>query len=143
MRVPTNLNHTPIVSVDDYEQIDGCSANDTDARALSLGFAQYENKSRPRSLTLKVFRKANDKWSRQSEELPLHRVLDLSILLLRSIAQDPNALSQSPLSVRMNGNNPQNRAVIVHLCKADRQFLLPRIEELKYLLNTIDYKTLL
>ena len=32
---------------------------------------------------------------------------------------------------------------ILNHCKNDRSNLLPRIEELKYLLNVIDYKTII
>jgi hypothetical protein len=31
---------------------------------------------------MKVWRKPGDRWSRQSEEIPIHRNLDLTILLL-------------------------------------------------------------
>ena len=36
-------------------------------------------------ISAKVWRHTGEKWSRQSEELPLHRVLDLAILVCRSI----------------------------------------------------------
>jgi hypothetical protein len=37
-------------------------------------------------VSAKVWRHTGGKWSRQSEELPLHRVLDLAILECRAIA---------------------------------------------------------
>jgi hypothetical protein len=35
-------------------------------------------------ISAKVWRHTGEKWSRQSEELPLHRVLDLAILVCRA-----------------------------------------------------------
>jgi hypothetical protein len=78
MKTPKKLKHKPIVSVNDYHKIDGKYKNNTDAKALSLGKAQYDNNE----ISLKIWRNVNSKWSRQSEELPLHRNLDLTILLL-------------------------------------------------------------
>ncbi|CAM1346782.1 DUF6530 family protein [Tenacibaculum insulae] len=78
MKTPKKLKHKPIVSVNDYDKIDGKYKNNTDAKALSLGKAQYDNNE----ISLKIWRNVNSKWSRQSEELPLHRNLDLTILLL-------------------------------------------------------------
>ena len=39
---PKNLGHKPIVSVNDYDKVDGMYRNNTDARALSIGWAQYD-----------------------------------------------------------------------------------------------------
>lgn len=78
MKTPKKLKHKPIVSVNDYDKIDGKYKNNTDAKALSLGKDQYDNNE----ISLKIWRNVNSKWSRQSEELPLHRNLDLTILLL-------------------------------------------------------------
>ena len=35
-------------------------------------------------ISAKIWRYTGEKWSRQSEEMPLHRVLDLAILICRS-----------------------------------------------------------
>ncbi len=37
MRVPEHLAHKPIIGVDNYDRIDGRYANNSDAKALSLG----------------------------------------------------------------------------------------------------------
>jgi len=137
MKLPNNPKHRPIIVVDNYDQIDG-KYQGRDAKFLSIGYAQYNMSD----LSLKVFRKPKDRWSPQSEELPLHRVLDLSILLLRTLATDSDVLIQSPLSERMKEVNYYNlgKTDIVNFCREDRSHLLPRLEELKYLLNTIDFK---
>ncbi|EST55552.1 hypothetical protein T458_07430 [Brevibacillus panacihumi W25] len=85
MKIPATLQHKPVVVSENYERVDGRLARSTDAKGLSLGLAQW-NDSEKATLTAKVWRTAGKSWSSQSEELPLHRVLDLSILLCRSLA---------------------------------------------------------
>lgn len=79
MKIPTTLKHKPVIVAEDYEQIDGRAAYDTDAKGLSLGLAQWNDRGKV-DISAKVWRYTGEKWSRQSEELPLHRVLDLAIL---------------------------------------------------------------
>ncbi len=83
MKIPTGLKHKPVLVVENYEQVDGRSAYDSQAKGLSIGLAQWNDRGRV-DASAKVWRYTGEKWSRQSEELPLHRVLDLAILLARS-----------------------------------------------------------
>ena len=83
MKIPTNLKHKPVVVAEDYENIDGRYAYNSDAKGLSLGLAQWNDRGKV-DISAKVWRYTGEKWSRQSEELPLHRVLDLAILICRS-----------------------------------------------------------
>lgn len=83
MNIPTTLKHKPVVVVENYEQIDGRKAYNSDAKGLSLGLAQWNDRG-SMEISAKVWRHTGGKWSRQSEELPLHRVLDLAILIARS-----------------------------------------------------------
>ncbi|MFD0868654.1 Uncharacterised protein [Chlamydia abortus] len=85
MKIPTTLKHKPVVVSENYEQIDGRYARNTDAKGLSLGLAQWNDRGNV-DISAKVWRYTGEKWSRQSEEMPLHRVLDLSILICRTIA---------------------------------------------------------
>lgn len=55
----------------------------SDAKGPSLGLAQWNDRGRV-DISAKVWRYTGEKWSRQSEELPLHRVLDLAILICRA-----------------------------------------------------------
>ena len=80
MKVPEHLGHKPIIGVDNYDRIDGKYANNTDAKALSIGKSQWNTED----ISAKVWRHTGEKWTRQSEELPIHRVLDLAILILSS-----------------------------------------------------------
>ena len=83
MEIPTTIKHKPVIVAEDYAHIDGRTAYHTDAQGLSLGLAQWNDRGRV-DISAKVWRHTGEKWSRQSEELPLHRVLDLAILLARS-----------------------------------------------------------
>jgi hypothetical protein len=83
MKIPTTLKHKPVIVSDNYEQIDGRKAYNTDAKGLSLGLAQWNDRGKL-DISAKVWRYTGEKWSRQSEELPMHRVLDLAILICRS-----------------------------------------------------------
>lgn len=83
MKIPTTLKHKPVIVSEDYENIDGRYAYNTDAKGLSLGLAQWNDRGSV-DISAKVWRYTGEKWSRQSEELPLHRVIDLAILVCRA-----------------------------------------------------------
>ncbi|HEX2944357.1 MAG TPA: DUF6530 family protein [Clostridia bacterium] len=83
MKIPTILKHKPVIVSENYENVDGRYAYNTDAKGLSLGLAQWNDRGRV-DISAKVWRYTGEKWSRQSEELPLHRVLDLAILVCRT-----------------------------------------------------------
>ncbi|MDF2865313.1 MAG: hypothetical protein K0R72_122 [Clostridia bacterium] len=83
MKIPTTLKHKPVIVSENYENIDGRSAYKTDTKGLSLGLAQWNDRGKV-DISAKVWRYTGEKWSRQSEELPMHRVLDLAILVCRT-----------------------------------------------------------
>ncbi|GGA49087.1 DUF6530 family protein [Paenibacillus physcomitrellae] len=85
MKIPTSLKHKPVIVSENYENVDGRYAGETDAKGLSLGLAQWNDRGKV-DISAKVWRYTGEKWSRQSEELPLHRVLDLAILVTSSMA---------------------------------------------------------
>lgn len=116
--------HKPIVSVCDYDLIDGPYAGNTDTKALSLGVAQYDFDE----ISLKVWRRKNDKWLRMSEELPIHRNLDLTILFLKAINKD----EQKNLHLHLTNGSTQD---ILNYYKENKAFLEPRLKELKRLLE--------
>ncbi len=83
MKIPTSLKHKPVIVSENYENVDGRYAYNSDAKGLSLGLAQWNDRGKV-DISAKVWRHTGEKWSRQSEELPLHRVLDLAILVCRT-----------------------------------------------------------
>lgn len=82
-KIPMNLKHKPVIIVEDYEQIDGRNAGNSDAKGLSLGLAQWNDRGQL-DISAKVWRYTGQKWSRQSEELPMNRVIDLAILICKA-----------------------------------------------------------
>ncbi|MCF7807071.1 MAG: DUF6530 family protein [Candidatus Marinimicrobia bacterium] len=82
MKIPADLKHKPVIVSEDYDKIDGRRV-DSDAKGLSLGLAQWNERGIV-DISAKVWRYTGEKWSRQSEELPLHRVLDLAILIVKA-----------------------------------------------------------
>jgi hypothetical protein len=83
MQIPTNLKHKPVIISENYENVDGRNAYKSDAKGLSLGLAQWNDRGKV-DISAKVWRHTGGKWSRQSEELPLHRVLDLALFVCRA-----------------------------------------------------------
>ncbi len=83
MKIPTTLKHKPVIVSENYENIDGRRAYQSDTKGLSLGLAQWNDRGKV-EISAKVWRFTGEKWSRQSEELPLHRVIDLAILVCRA-----------------------------------------------------------
>ena len=86
MESPKHLKHSPIVSVNDYDKIDGLYFENTDARALSIGQSTWDDEH----ISLKIWRHTGERWSPQGEEMPIHRCLDLAILFLACLKKDKN-----------------------------------------------------
>jgi len=83
VKIPTNLKHKPVVISENYNLIDGRFGEKTDTKGLSLGLAQWNDRGKV-DISAKIWRHTGEKWSRQSEELPFHRVLDLAILICKT-----------------------------------------------------------
>ena len=83
MKIPVELKHKPVIVSEDYNLIDGRYAPNSDAKGLSLGLAQWNERGRV-EISAKIWRYTGEKWSRQSEEMPLHRAIDLAILICRT-----------------------------------------------------------
>ena len=82
MKIPTALKHKPVIVSEDYDLIDG-RVKDSDAKGLSVGLAQWNDRGTV-DVSAKIWRYTGEKWSRQSEEMPLHRVIDLAIFVCRT-----------------------------------------------------------
>ncbi|HPG30090.1 MAG TPA: DUF6530 family protein [bacterium] len=83
MKIPNSLKHKPVIISENYDNIDGRYAYNSDTKGISLGLAQWNDRGKV-EISAKVWRFTGEKWSRQSEELPLHRVLDLAILICKT-----------------------------------------------------------
>lgn len=82
MKIPTTLKHKPVIVSEDYDKIDGRDIK-SDAKGLSVGLAQWNDRGKV-DVSAKIWRYTGEKWSRQSEEMPLHRVIDLAIFVCRT-----------------------------------------------------------
>lgn len=147
------LKHKPVYLLP-YYNYDGPYAGDTDCIFLSLGWAQYD----PRSVSVKTLRyiqkpDQRDRWSRQSEELPIHRAVDAVIFLAASIKAtaprnrpDPIQLpagtfenqttaKEIAAGVLINGRRsvPESPAEFVNALRSRR--ILDRLERLRTVLN--------
>ena len=131
MKAPKHLGHKPLVSVDDYEPMDGQYANHTDAKALSIGHAQYDYDE----ISLKVWRRPKKRWSPQSEELPMHRNLDLTILLLNVLLGDETN-SAAP-GWKVSGEEWEKEKIRKYY-REHVDILEPRLKEIKELLNKME-----
>ncbi len=83
MKIPVDLKHKPVITSEDYNRVDGRYAVNSDTKGLSLGLAQWNERGKV-EISAKIWRHTGEKWSRQSEEMPLHRVLDLAILICKA-----------------------------------------------------------
>ncbi len=83
MKIPSELKHKPVIVSEDYDRIDGRKAHNSEAKGLSLGLAQWNERGAV-DISAKIWRHTGGKWSRQSEEIPLHRVLDLAIMIVKT-----------------------------------------------------------
>lgn len=129
MKVPEHLQHKPIIAVNDYDKKDGKYAPNSDAKALSIGQAQYDEDD----FSVKVFRHTGKNWSRQSEELPIHRALDLAILIIASML--PSAESNSNLGEKIIATDKHQR--LLDYYAENKNILQPKLEELKKLLDIL------
>jgi hypothetical protein len=84
---PVRLKHQAIYMLP-YEPFDGPWASKTDAKYLYIGLAQWREFDPTALLSAKVWRYPDKKWSRMSEEIPLHRLVDLCTLLVKTFYQD-------------------------------------------------------
>jgi hypothetical protein len=130
MTVPEHLQHKPIIAVNDYDKKDGQYAPNSDAKALSIGQAQYDEDE----ISAKVFRHTGQNWSRQSEELPIHRVLDLAILIVASM-QSIQGGQKSVASLKETIISPARHEELLDYYKVNKKILQPRLDELKKLLG--------
>lgn len=88
-------------------------------------------------MSAKVWRYSNNsnQWRPQSEELPLHRLIDLTILLVSIYNDDEySTLNQSRKEkYDINGYND-----LLRFIEENEIYLKPRLKELKKLLNEIE-----
>ena len=159
MKIPTTLKHKPVIVSEEYDKIDGRYAGNSDAKGLSVGLAQWNDRGKV-DVSAKIWRYTGEKWSRQSEEMPLHRVLDLAILICRAktylqeayrypklydennLGIDRVALQGGALDVSVCADNPMLDEDIVLFRDAltkDDELLSERLHRLSDMLREMGY----
>jgi len=108
---PEHIQHKPVYVVPYFDH-DPWYAGDTDAQFITLGWSQWDQ----RELSAKVVRHSGQRWSRQSEELPLPRAIDLAILTAIAYGQGDN-LAQIEAGTFENQYKP---ITVAHGSKRDR-----------------------
>lgn len=121
MKCPKHLKHRPIIVVDDYEKIDACGSYD--AKALSIGKAQWDNND----ISAKIFRHTGSKWSRQSEELPFPRVLDLAEFIIGTILGKETTLGENVIDAH-------SKHLVDDYINANKSMFLDKIDNIRRLL---------
>lgn len=84
MNNPNSRNHKPVIIVDNYDKVDGRSANNTDVQGISLGLTSRNDGDKP-TISATVWSDTENKRTAHSEVIPIHRILDLSILICSSL----------------------------------------------------------
>lgn len=108
---PEQILHKPVYVVP-YFDLDPWYAGDTDAQFITLGWSQWDQ----HELSAKVVRHSGQRWSRQSEELPLPRAIDLTILTALAYGQGDD-LVQIEAGTFENQTGP---ITVAHGSKRDR-----------------------
>ncbi len=158
MKIPATLKHKPVIVSENYDKIDGRIKN-SDAKGLSLGLAQWNDRGKV-DISAKIWRYTGEKWSRQSEEMPLHRVIDLAILICRSkkyfmesyknpklydknnVKIDRIALQGGAMDIAMCEDNPlidEDIQLFRDVLATDDELLSERLHRLSALLREMGY----
>lgn len=132
MEAPKGLRYKPIIAVNDYNTIDEIYASNSDAKALLTGQAQYDEDE----ISAKVYRHTGHNWSRQSEELPIHRVPDLAVFIIASMQSSPG--DKKPVSNlgEIIVNHARHQELLDYY-KKNKKLLQSKIAELKKILSKI------
>lgn len=117
-------SHWPILSVD-YADMDA-EAGYGDARFLDIGQSTWNKED----LSAKVWRWAShgSRWSRQSEELPLSRVLDLAILVAAAATGKSSSLQEFI-------QRKEKKEDLHDFLRDNMQILGPKLEEIRRILQ--------
>jgi hypothetical protein len=102
--LPQRLNHRPIYAFP-YEKFDGLRDSNTDARYITVGLSQWDWNE----ISVKMLRHSKEKWTRQSEELPVYRILDMTLFLIHVLYLSENDQIVIPKGTFHN----QNQEIII------------------------------
>lgn len=87
--LPQHLGHKPVYAMP-YQFFDGLSNGRSDGRYLSVGLAQWNQDD----VSIKIMRHTGNRWTRQAEELPLNRAIDMTSFLAHVLANSEGDVIQ-------------------------------------------------
>lgn len=135
--IPSGLRHIPIVCLRNYNLIDGRYSIDPehdDAKFLSVGLSSWDDDHHDSvDITCKVLRydRKHTKWSRQSEEVPTHRCIDMCTLAFKTFnALLSNADIVSAMK-ELEGENVENMSKAIEIPNWSKQNLRSILDYLK------------
>lgn len=133
--LPQHLNHKPVYAIP-YEPFDGIYVGNTDAMYLSVGISQWGTND----VSAKVMRFTGNQWSPQAEELPVHRLIDMSILIAKSLFDTNNGNVTFPGGTFYDQHNciflaqeprtPQEQSAFGNFIAANGQLIKDRLNSL-------------
>lgn len=130
--VPTWLSHKPIIA-SKYENINPDDSDD--AKFLSIGRAQYNTNG----VSVKIFRHSGQRWSRQSEEVPIQRIgylLEMLIVAILHCQKDDSADIQSELMEEII--SPQDIDFLREQIRENRHSIFDSLNRIRALIDEID-----
>lgn len=126
---PENKKHTPVLTVD-YEDIDR-KAGYGDATHMDIGQSTWSTGE----FSAKIWRFSEGRISRQSEELPLTRVLDMAILVSSAIVGKKSKLNA------FYQNSELKDALENFITENSQEFFTPKLNELRNILQSCEHET--
>jgi hypothetical protein len=129
--IPTWLAHKPIVACR-YGKWFGDDSED--AKYLSVGRAQYDQQC----ASVKVFRHSGERWSRQSEEIPIHRLGYLAQMFLSTVRLLQSDQLPKQTSLHEEIVCPEELDFLRLEFHRNRDEIIDSIKEIKLILDDID-----
>ena len=136
---PDQIAHTPVY-VMPYFSHDPDRNNDTDAQFITLGWSQWDD-DEP---SAKIVRHSGIRWSRQSEELPLARLVDLTILTALALEKgdkfthvEKNTFDSQSMTEEIAYGSKRDRVGLAAYIKQDAT-LKRRFRKLLSILQSVD-----
>ena len=129
--IPTWLAHKPIVAC---RYGNGFGDDSGDAKYLSVGRAQYDQQC----VSVKVFRHSGERWSRQSEEIPIHRLGYLMQMFLSTVRLLQSEQLPKQTSLHEEIVCPEELDFLRSEFHKNRDEIIGSLEEIKTILQEID-----
>ena len=137
-QLPWWLTHKPVLAC----RYEDATLSNEDAKFISIGKATYDSDC----ASIKIWRRTADdqRWSRQSEEIPIHRVGLCMQMLLSAIrlSQSTDGVLPSETDLKEEIQTDDCLPFLRHSIQSDRNSIKKSLIEVKRLLDEIDIEKL-